>query len=59
MQVRFKIFRGTFKSWEKLFQDAAAFASTLRGGRLIGISHSSDSEGVVTVWYWDRERPGA
>jgi hypothetical protein len=53
--VRFKYFRGTFKSWEHLFNDAAEFATTIGPERLITISHSSDhSEGVITVWYWGR-----
>lgn len=53
MEVRFEIFRGTFKSWDELFQQAAEFASHIGPDRLIGISHSCDNnDGVVTVWYW-------
>lgn len=52
MRVDYRIFRGTFKSWETLFQDAAAFASSV-GENLISISHSAaNTEGVVTVWFW-------
>ncbi len=52
MQVTFKIFRSTLKSWEKLCQDASAFASALPEGRVISISHSGDhSDGVVVLWY--------
>ena len=52
--VAYRSFRGTFKSWEALFDEAAAFATELGRERLISISHSSDhSEGVVTVWYWE------
>jgi hypothetical protein len=51
--VRFKQFRGTFTRWEKLFSDAAEFATQVGRERLITISHSADhSEGVVTVWFW-------
>ncbi|MFM7201839.1 MAG: hypothetical protein ACKO6N_13735 [Myxococcota bacterium] len=53
-QVRFKVFRGIFSSWEKLFGEAATFATSLGPSKLITISHSEDkSEGVVTVWYWE------
>jgi hypothetical protein len=56
--VRFKEFRGTFKSWSELFGEASAFATTLGSQRLISISHSEDNNrGVVAVWYWeDSER---
>lgn len=54
MQVRYKIFRGVFSSWEALFEQAGAFATSVGPERLIGISHSADShDGVVTVWYWE------
>jgi hypothetical protein len=53
--VVFKTFRGTFKTWDQLFAEAAAFATTIGKERLITISHSADhSEGVITVWYWGR-----
>ena len=59
-KVKFEIFRGTFKSWELLFTEAAEFASALGAGRLISISHSEDdNDGVVTVWYWSDEKPAA
>lgn len=52
-RVQFKIFRATFKSWEKLFGEAADFAGSLPPERLISISHSSDNgEGLIVVWYW-------
>ena len=52
--VRFRIFRGTLASWDDLFTEAAAFATTLGEGRVLGVSHSADhSDGVVAVWYWD------
>ena len=51
--VRYEVFRGTFASWDKLFEDAAAFASRVGPERLITISHSEDTDdGVVCVWYW-------
>lgn len=53
MTVEFETFRGTWATWETLFQNAARFASSLGPERLISISHSEDeNDGVVTVWYW-------
>lgn len=53
MKMRFKVFRGTFKSWETLFTKASNFAADIGKDRLVNISHCCDhSEGVVTVWYW-------
>ncbi len=55
MRVLHKIFRGTFKTWRKLFEEASEFATQIGAERLISISHSADNaEGVVTVWYWGR-----
>lgn len=52
-RVTYKTFRGTFVTWDALFQDAAAFATEIGRERLIDISHSEDKDdGVVTVWYW-------
>jgi hypothetical protein len=52
-QVKFEVFRGTFKSWEALFQEAAEFASKIGPERLITIGHSEDEQdGVIAVWYW-------
>jgi hypothetical protein len=51
--VRFETFRSSFSTWDHLFGEAAAFATTLGPERLISISHSEDqNQGVVTVWYW-------
>jgi len=51
--VEFKMFRGTFTSWERLLDEAAQFASLLGPERLISISQSEDhSDGIVVVWYW-------
>jgi hypothetical protein len=56
MRVRFEVFRGTFTSWDSLFEAAADLATRIGRERLISISHSADhSEGVVTVWYWDED----
>ncbi len=53
MTVRFKTFRGILATWNQLFAEAAAFASSVERERLITISHSEDQQdGVVTVWYW-------
>lgn len=60
MIVKFRVFQSSTASWENLFQEVATFASEIGPKRLIGISHSEGREGfhangVVTVWYWDRE----
>lgn len=53
MAVTFQKFRGTLTTWDRLFAEAAEFATRLGRDRLISISHSADhSDGVVTVWYW-------
>ena len=53
MKVRFKQFTAILKSWEKIFGEAAVFATLLPTDRVISISHSADQgEGVVVVWFW-------
>jgi len=60
MRVAFEIFKSSYESWEVLFGKAAAFASQVGPGSLIGISHSQESTtGVVTVWYWAEDEPPA
>ena len=57
--VHFRAFKSSFKSWETLFAEAAAFAEEVGPEDLISISHSEDqSKGVVTVWYWSGEPRG-
>lgn len=51
--VKFEMFRGTLTTWNTLFQEAADFASEVGPDRVISVSHSSNGEGVVTVWYWE------
>jgi hypothetical protein len=59
MKVCFKVFH-TEGNWEKLCEQAAAFATGLTPDRLISVSHSQASTTcIVTVWYWDRgQTPG-
>lgn len=53
MRLRYKIFRGIWATWEKLFDEAAAFADALGPERVLSISHSEDKgDGVIAVWYW-------
>jgi hypothetical protein len=53
-RVVFRTFRGRLATWNALFEDAAAFASSVGRERVISISHSGDQgDGVVTVWYWE------
>jgi hypothetical protein len=52
-RVEYKMYRGVLDSWDRLFAEAAAFATEIGRERLIGISHSEDqNDGVVAVWYW-------
>ena len=54
-RMKFRTFRGTWASWQELFQDAANFAGEVGRERVASISHSANGlDGVVTVWYWDR-----
>lgn len=51
-RVEYQVYRSSWDSWEKLFSDAAEFASWIGPEGLVAISHSADeSDGVVTVWY--------
>jgi hypothetical protein len=56
MQVRFKLFKSSFKTWESLSEEATAFATDVGRDRLINISVSqadSGGQGVIFVWYWE------
>ena len=53
-KLSYRFFRGTLATWDDLFIKAASFASELGPERVLNISHSADnSDGVVTVWYWE------
>jgi hypothetical protein len=55
-RLAFQVFRGTWISWQNLFAQAAQWATEIGPERVVGISHSSDSnDGIVTVWYWTQE----
>jgi ABC-type ATPase with predicted acetyltransferase domain len=55
LRVVCRHFQATFKSWERLFQDASDFATEVGLENLVSISHSANySEGIVTVWYWGK-----
>ncbi len=55
MRAAYTFFKaGSFTSWDSLFTDVAAFATTVGRENLISISHSQDNnQAVVTVWYWE------
>ena len=56
MQVRHRLFRSSFKSWEVLCDEAAAFATTIGRERLINLAVTqgdTGTEGVIFVWYWE------
>jgi len=53
VRIGYEVFRGTFTTWDDLFDKAAEFATELGETRVINISHSAaGADGVVTVWYW-------
>jgi hypothetical protein len=55
-RAKHRTFRGTFATWDQLFDEAADFATEIGPERLINISHSADrGDGVVAVWYWADE----
>jgi len=55
-RMAYRVFRGTFATWESLFAEAAQFATEIGPERVVSFSHSEDrSDGVVTVWYWTTE----
>ena len=49
MVVTFRKFASIVTSWDKLFHEAADFASQVPRDELISISTQS---GCITVWYW-------
>ena len=52
-RVEHRMFESMTKSWDSLFEEAAAFATEIGRERLINISSSGDGgRGLVTVWYW-------
>lgn len=52
-KMTYRMFRGTFVSWETLLNDASEFATSIGPERVVSISQSEDdSDGVVVVWYW-------
>lgn len=52
MEVKFRVFKGMTKPWDRLFREASDFATGIGPDRLISISHSCDhADGVVTVCY--------
>ena len=54
IQARHKIFKSHTEPWEKMSQKVTDFLTTLGPGRVIGVSHSQESQlGVIIVWYWD------
>jgi hypothetical protein len=54
IQARYKLFKSAFDSWETMSQQVADFLTKLGPGRVIGVSHSQESNvGVIAVWYWD------
>ena len=55
-QLHYRVFRGTWASWDELFRQAAEFSNEIGPERVFNISHSEDkNDGVVAVWYWQDE----
>ena len=58
LQARFKLFKSNFESWETMAQQVAAFLTMLGPEKVIGVSHSQESQlGVIAVWYWEAVFP--
>ena len=56
IQARFKLFKSAFDSWETMATQVSEFLTTLGPGKVIGVSHSQESQmGVIAVWYWEVE----
>ena len=56
MRVQHRLFASSFKSWDVLCEEAAAFATTIGRERLINISVTqgdTGGKGVIFVWYWE------
>ncbi|MGI9518708.1 MAG: hypothetical protein ACR2NP_16745 [Pirellulaceae bacterium] len=52
-KLKFKYFRGSMKTWQTLFEEAATFASKQGEQSILNITTSCDHhDAVVTVWYW-------
>jgi hypothetical protein len=59
IKARFKLFKSHRDSWEKMSQQVADFLTTLGPGKVIGVSHSQESQlGVIIVWYWELDDAG-
>ena len=55
-RMAYRMFRGTFETWDDLFTEAAQFATEIGSEQVLNISHSANhGDGVVTVWYWTTE----
>jgi hypothetical protein len=52
-KAQHKVFKSHFDSWDKMAEQVTEFLSGLGRDRVIGISHSQESQtGVIIVWYW-------
>jgi len=53
-RARFRLFKSSFDSWEKMCQQVAEFLTAIGPQKVIGVSQSQESQlGVITVWYWE------
>ena len=56
IQARYRIFKSHYETWDKMAQQVADFLTSLGPGRVIGVSHSQESQlGVIIIWYWEVE----
>jgi hypothetical protein len=59
IQARCKLFKSSYDSWETMARQVAEFLTTLGPGKVIGVSHSQESQhGVIAVWYWELDDAG-
>lgn len=56
-RLKFKVFKSSWDSWDKLCQQAADFATTVGKDNVVNVSHSccGSNDGTVTIWYWQDE----
>lgn len=56
--MRHHLIQSSSRSWQDMFREATDLGTKLGPGRLVAISHASDSSsGTVTVWFRDGD-PG-
>ena len=54
LAMKFFYKRGTFVSWEELFNASCDHAAQLQPEQVVSFSHSdTKGDGIAALWYWD------